>query len=229
MTGAQPIPVRPSTAGFTLIELLVSSAIIGLIMVVLLSATSASLGLWRNAEQRIAVDREGRSGMALMADDLANILPASSGALMPNFSQPGAGGVFMEFPVLRPLDYQENVNGSTNVGDVCYVRYKYVSNSIYRSHVDSKATFDALKGSPPSAPPAAAYELLADNVTELYVTPRDTNGGLTVVKTDINSVDFRVGVVDKQEMANIKNGITMPDGKTTVQYFSINVAVPKNR
>jgi prepilin-type N-terminal cleavage/methylation domain-containing protein len=222
-----PKSARSSPAGFTLIELLVSSAIIGLMMMVLLSATSASLGMWRNAEQRIAVDREGRSGMALMADDLANILSASSGALMPTFSQPGAGGVFMEFPVLRPLDYQENEIGRTNVGDVCYVRYKYLSNSIYRSHVDSKATFDAVKAG--SAPAAAAYELLADNVKDLFVTTRDTNGASTVVQADINSVDLSVGVVDKQEMENIKNGITLPDGKTTMQYFSINVAVPKNR
>ena len=115
MKAPSPISSGSPRGGFTLIELLVSSAIIGVMMMILLSATSASLGMWRGAERRIAVDREGRTGMALMADDLANMMVIT--AVQPKFSPPDANGVFMQFPVLRPLDYQEQ-QGATNVGDV---------------------------------------------------------------------------------------------------------------
>lgn len=223
MTTLSPIRGSSLHGGFTLIELLVSSAIIGVVMAILLSATSASLGMWRGAERRIAVDREGRTGMALMADDLANILAITS--VPPKFGPPDASGVFMQFPVLRPIDYQEQ--GAGNVGDACYVRYRYDSGQkkIYRSHVDSKATFDSLKGGSP--PSASAYEVLADNITEVNVNTYDDQGKSGAAATNTNTVDLSIGVVDKQEMENINRGIALPDSKTSKQYFSFNVALPR--
>jgi len=207
--------------GFTLLELLVSSAIIGVMMMVLLSATSSSLGLWRGAEQRIAVDREGRNGLALMADDLANMLGLPGSAVTPQFDH-WNNDVFMEFPVTRPSDYQES--GQGNVGDVCYVRYKYTSNSIYRSHVDSKATFDAIKGG--AAPPPGNYELLADNVTYIDVNTYNAGGAPAANPAQIRTVHISVGVRDRQEVENISRGIPVSDARTTMQYFSINGIVP---
>lgn len=225
MKASPPISSRAMRGGFTLIELLVSSAIICLVMMILLSATSASLGMWRGAEKRIAVDREGRTGMALMADDLANMLARTSAPPQPVLNQ---GDVFMAFPVLRPADYQDTDNVA-NVGDVCYVHYRYDSNDkkIYRSHEDSKATFDAMKSG--AAPAASAYEILADNVTDLTVNAYDTNGASTTLPANINSISLSIGVVDKQERENLTNNppIIMPDSKTSKQYFSINAAVPR--
>ncbi len=213
----------PLSGGFTLVELLVSSAIIGVVMMILLSATSASLGLWRGAERRIAVDREGRTGLALMADDLANIVSLTS--LPPQFGH-WQGGVFMEFPVVRPADYQEANAG--NVGDVCYVRYSYDSSEkkIYRNHIDSKDTFDAFASG--GAPPAdsADDEVLADNVTDVYVGTYDSNGAQNPAPADVKTVNLSIGVVDRQEIENINLGIPVPDGKTSKQYFSVNFAVP---
>jgi prepilin-type N-terminal cleavage/methylation domain-containing protein len=225
MKAPSPISSRSLRGGFTLIELLVSSAIIGVMMMILLSATSASLGMWRGAERRIAVDREGRTGMALMADDLANMMVMT--AVPPKFSPPDANGVFMQFPVLRPGDYQEQSSG--NVGDVCFVLYRYdsVQKRIFRSHVDSKATFDSVKLG--SAPPASAYELLADNVTELNVNTYDVQGKSGTSATNTNSVNLSIGVVDRQEMENVNRGISIPDGKTSKQYFSVTFAVPRTQ
>ena len=225
MKAPSPISSNSPRGGFTLIELLVSSAIIGVMMMILLSATSASLGMWRGAERRIAVDREGRTGMALMADDLANMMVIT--AVPPKFSPPDANGVFMQFPVLRPLDYQGQ--GAANVGDVCYVFYRYDSGQkkILRSHVDSRVTFVSVKLG--SAPAASGYELLADNVTEVNVNTYDDQGKSGTAATNTNSVNLSVGVVDKQEMENINRDISIPDGKTSKQYFSVTFAVPKTQ
>ena len=223
------MPSCSPRGGFTLIELLVSSAIIGVVMMILLSATSASLGMWRGAERRIAVDREGRTGMALMADDLANMLVITS--VPPKFQSPDASGVFMQFPVLRPIDYQEQKPGqpATNVGDVCYVRYRYdnAQKKIFRSHFDSKVTFDSVKSG--SAPANDGYELLADNVIELNVNTYDNQGASGAAVANANSVNLSICVVDKQERENMTNNppIIMPESKTSKQYFSINAAVPR--
>lgn len=209
--------------GFTLLELLVSSAIIGIMMMVLLSATSSSLGLWRGAEQRIAVDREGRNGLALMADDLANMLVLPGFAVTPQFDH-WNNDVFMEFPVMRPGAYQES--GQGNVGDVCYVRYKYDStaNTISRSHVDSAATFASLRNG--VAPPSGPYELLADNVTYIDVNTYNASGAPAANPAQIRTVHVSVGIRDRQEVENISRGIPVSDAKTTMQYFSINGVVP---
>lgn len=209
--------------GFTLLELLVSSAIIGVMMMVLLSATSSSLGFWRGAEQRIAVDREGRNGLALMADDLANMVVLPGSAVTPQFDH-WDDGVFMEFPVLRPADYQES--GQGNVGDVCYVRYKYDAqkNSIERSHVDSAATFASLSNG--VAPPSGLDQLLADNVTYIDVNTYNASGAPAANPAEIRTVHVSVGIRDRREVENISRGIPVSDAKTTIQYFSINGIVP---
>ena len=229
MTANPQIKARCRCSAFTLLELLVSSAIIGLMMVVLLTTASTSLGLWRGAEARIAVDREGRNGLALMADDLANMAVLPAPAPQPVFlsdTNSGTDGVFMEFAVLRPLDYQDPT-GAMNSGDVCYVRYKYngAEKKISRSHVDSAATFAGIKAG--SAPPAATYEMLAANVIDFAVNTYDTNGASTTIQTNIASVSLSMGVAERQEVENLSKGITMPDSKTTKQYFSINASVPK--
>jgi prepilin-type N-terminal cleavage/methylation domain-containing protein len=220
-------------SAFTLLELLVSSAIIGLMMMVLLTAASTSLGVWRGAENRISVDREGRNGMALIADDLANMVALSAPASLQAFYSGSAtnnswnNGVFMEFPVLRPADYQEQ--GGANSGDVCYVRYRYDTGKkqILRSHVDSKVAFDSIKTG--SAPPASGYEILAENVVEISVNTYGTNGASTSAQASISSVNLSIGVVDRQERENLTTNppITLPDSKTSKQFFSVNFAVPR--
>lgn len=215
---------RGLSGGFTLIELLVSSAVIAVVMMVLLSATSASLGIWRSSEQRISVDREARNGMAIIADDMANMLPSQSGSsLQPVFKKEGNDFV-MAFPVLRPMDYQESNTG--NAGDVCYVHYRYVNSEkiIYRSHADSKATFDAIKNN--SVPTASSYEILAENVVFLEY---NTYNAVGEESSDVYSVSLGIGVVDRQERENRERNppINLPDSKTTERYFSLYASIPR--
>jgi prepilin-type N-terminal cleavage/methylation domain-containing protein len=210
-------------SAFTLLELLVSSAIIGIMMMVMLSATSAGLGIWRGTEQRIAVDREGRTALFLMAEDLDNILALPAPGLQPRFGH-WEDYVFMEFPVLRPPDYQDSADA--NNGDVCYVRYRYNfdEKQISRSHVDSLATFATLKNG--AAPPPAPYEVLADNVTDFYINTYDADGQRTADPSSVRTVSLSVGVMDKREVENLERDISLPDAKTSKQFFSVNVAVP---
>ncbi len=216
--------------GFSLLELLVSCAIIGIMMMVLLSTAGYSLSLWRGTEQRIAVDREGRNGLALMADDLANMI-VLPGALQPRFGH-WNNGVFMEFPVARPPSYQSS--STTNVGDICYVRYRMVADSenlngntftIQRNQVDSAATFVALETN--QAPSPGPYELLVTNVIQLDVNTYDRGGTLTANPGAVSLVNLSLGMADIQEVENLKQGIPMPENKTTKQFFSINGFVPR--
>lgn len=211
-------------SAFTLLELLVSSAIIGLMMMVLLTAASTSLGVWRGAENRISVDREGRNGLALMADDLANVIVLPASAPQPKFGH-WEHYVFMEFPVLRPRDYQDS--GTANGGDICYVRYKYNSDEkkVSRSHVDSAATFTALRAN--AAPGETTYEMLATNVTDFNINTYAADGTRTTVQSDIATVSISMGVAERQEVENLRSGVSLPESKTTKQYFSVNFAVPR--
>lgn len=217
--------LRGACPAFTLLELMVSSALISIVMVVLLTATSASLGMWRGAEQRISVDREARNGISLIADDLANILPVSDASpLRPVFRKEGNDFV-MAFPVLRPTDYQNP--DADNVGDVCYVHYRYINSEkkIYRSQIDSKATFDAIALGSPPAP--SDYEMLADNVTFLEYNTYDVNGRESA---DVHTVSLGIGVVDKQERENLERDppVVTPPSKTTERFFSIHAVVARS-
>jgi prepilin-type N-terminal cleavage/methylation domain-containing protein len=214
---------RRAYQGFTLLELMVSSALIGIMMMVLLSATSAGLGLWRGSEQRIAVGREGRNALFLMADDLDNILVLPAPAPQPRFGH-WEDYVFMEFPVLRPRDYQDPAQA--NSGDVCYVRYRYNYDEkrLSRSHVDSLDTLAALRDG--TTPPPGAFEVLADHVTDLTVNTYDQDGQRTTEPARVRTVALSVGVVDKHEAANLERGLSLPESKSSKQYFSVNASVP---
>jgi len=221
-------------SGFTLVELMVSTAIIGIIMMVLLATTTASLGMWRGAEGRIAVEREGRNAVALMTDDLRSMIkvsdpppvfPVGTGDF--GSSIPDDGSVFMEFFTLRPNDFQaRNFESSGDVGDICYVQYRFRDNKIERAFAGSKATFDALRQK--SRPTTGNFEVLADNIPggNLWVYARDADGkpASTTLATVFVSVSF--GVVEATEMQNLKRGITLPGRKTTQQYFSSRAFLP---
>jgi uncharacterized protein (TIGR02599 family) len=70
-------PISCKNAGFTLVEVLVAAAVLGIMLVVLLSSVTTSLSIWRNTENQIAADREGRSAYQMIAQDLASaVVPA---------------------------------------------------------------------------------------------------------------------------------------------------------
>ena len=53
--------------GFSLIEVLVASAVLSIVLAILLGTLSASMSLWRNTENKLGADREGRAAEQLLA------------------------------------------------------------------------------------------------------------------------------------------------------------------
>jgi prepilin-type N-terminal cleavage/methylation domain-containing protein len=122
------IAIRRSSAaraGFSLLEVLVASAILGVVMMVVLSTLTASLALWRNTESKSLADREGRASKLLLAQDLANVVMPPEPALWPRLvtntaTNTGVSAVHLQLLTAVAADYQ---SGSGNPGDVCYVEY----------------------------------------------------------------------------------------------------------
>lgn len=162
---------------FTLLELLVSSAILGLVMFIMLAAVDTGMRLWKTAEDKIQVDREARTALSQITQDLQNIINPPTPAPQPIFQDPDADGKFMEFLVLKPQDYQNQTDtAANNVGDVCYVRYRLENNKIYRAFADSGPTFEALQSNRFPSGEDVVEEILAINVRTVEVVTQGIYG-----------------------------------------------------
>lgn len=217
----------PCCHGFTLLELMVSTALIGIIMSVLLMATSTSLSMWRSSEDKISVDREGRTAAALMSEDLRNMVAIPG--INAEFRNPGGGGVFMEFFVLKPQDYQDAEAG--NVGDVCFVQYRLQDNAIQRGLVESKASFDAIRGGGKPTVPGDQFEMLATNVRNVFFTTYKPDGTLDATAPEYGMVSLSVELLDAQDMENLRLNEQLIDTdknpRGSKQFFQITSRIPR--
>lgn len=156
-------------AAFTLLEVLVSSAILGILLIILLGTVSGSLNMWRATEDKVTADREGRAAYALIAQDLGNAFVPADSNLWPRITNT-ANTSSLRFLTLRPPDYQNQAAG--DAGDVCYVEYvvrrtntlaaagRPGNNIILRKFVGSKDTYAALQSGA-----ATAFNTLSGNAT----------------------------------------------------------------
>lgn len=205
---------RRAAPAFTLLEVLVASAIMGIVMFVLVSTANTSLQLWRGTSEKMAVDRDGRSGLALLAWDLQNVIQPSNVALRPWVNTNLFAGGSASFPVLRfltlkPSDYQTN---SADLGDVCYVEYRYSNYAITRAFVGSALTFASLTNPTPGFPTNAAtnFETLITNVwsskfwglasSDVQINYSPTTGQQTSTAQINRSIEYRIGVLDQKYM-----------------------------
>jgi len=210
---------RPSfaiggSAAFTILEVLVASAIMAIVMFVLVSTANTSLQLWRGTSEKIAVDREGRAGIALLSWDLQNIVQPTNIALRPwininLFNGPTASEPVLKFLTLKPADYQANTN--TDLGDVCYVEYRFTNRSLMRAHLSSARTFAALSATTPRFPDPAPtdFQTLVPNVwtCRFWGTgSTDANIGYTTTgqqsstNQPLRSIEYRLGLLDQKFM-----------------------------
>ena len=154
---------------FTILEVLVASAILGILVVILLGTLTTTLALWRNVDNKLTADREGRSAQLVLGQDLASVVMPTNPQLWPR-KVTNEGIVFLQFLTLKPQDYQ----AANDVGDVCYVEYAVIPDrkQVVRNFFGSEQTFeDILKlGAFPSAPDISDAQLVADN---LLVNNRD--------------------------------------------------------
>ena len=172
--------------GFTLLEVLVASVVLSIVLTILLGTLSTSMSLWRNTENKLASDREGRSAELLLADDLSGVVMPANPALWPRVVDK-----HLQFLSLKPVDYQATNAG--NVGDVCFVEYfvDAEKGDLNRVFLGSKETFDEIlkTGQFPSPTSEADEEnVLADNLLE---NTSDAVRGL-VLEANANPENFVV-------------------------------------
>ena len=200
------------SAAFTLLEVLVASAIMGIVMFVLVSTANTSLQLWRGTSEKIAVDREGRAGLALLAWDLQNIIQPTNIALRPwindNIFGTNASFPVLKFLTLKPADYQ---NTNSDFGDVCYVEYRFTNRSLKRAFIGSARTFTALSASTPAFPSPAdsEFQTLVPNVwtckfwgtgTDTNITYNQSTGQQTTSGQILRTIEYRLGILDQKFM-----------------------------
>lgn len=209
--------------GFTLLEVLVSSAILGIMMMVLLTSASTGLSLWRNTEERVSVDREGRTAMHLISEDLAGMLNFTNTSLQPQFDANRDAVTPMRFFTVKPTDYQSN--SAVDVGDVCFVEYRFQSNALSRASVDSSTTFQAISN---NVMPTnnLTFEVLATNVLQFRVWAWNAAGN-PAIGSAARAVDYFMEVVDAKGLDNFRRNPDLP--LIGQQYFSGRAAVPPPR
>lgn len=164
-------------AGFSLVEVMVASAVLAIVMVILLGTLTTSMALWRNTENKLAADREGRAGELLIAQDLANAILPADPKLWPRVTNSG-GVSFLQFLTTKPPDYQS----AGDLGDVCFVEYAISpeESAIYRTFVASASTYQEIlrAGELPSAATITANRQLLS--TNILADARDSVRGLNL-------------------------------------------------
>jgi prepilin-type N-terminal cleavage/methylation domain-containing protein len=218
--------IAASSRGFTLVELMVSSAVIGMLMVVLLGVTSTSLNLWRGSEEAIAVDREGRTAMSLLAQDLANMVVPTRDP-RPDVDEATNAAVPLRFLTVKPADYQGASDGDS--GDVCFVEYRFRDNALFRGFAGSAETFAALPDFPDV--PDDEFEVLATNVLQFKIWQWDQDGKALAAGTPAATLDVRLEVVDAKDLDNFRRNpaIVEAQGFKSRKYFFTRHSVPPPR
>ena len=215
---------RATCRAFTLIELLVSSAILAIVMMVLLTSVTTGLSLWRNTEQRVSVDREGRSAMHLLAEDLGGIVNLTNANLQPQFVITRDAAIPLRFLTLKSFDGQ--TNSASDVGDVCYVEYRYEFNALKRAMVGSKDTFAAITSGKLPEVDSGSFEMVATNLLQFRVWGWDASGN-PATGSAARAVDYLMEVVDAKGLDNFRRNPNLP--LVGQQYFSGRGAVPSPR
>ena len=192
-------PLGPRGA-FTILEVLVASAILSILVVILLGTLSATLALWRNTDNKVTADREGRCALLILGQDLANAVMPTNPALWPRLVTNDGGAVFLQFLTLKPQDYQD----AGNVGDVCYVEYAVDTNArslvrLFRGSADAFTNI-LIKGAFTNSPMISTnHQLVADN---LLVDNRDAARRMTNLYASINSNHFEILAADGRPYTN---------------------------
>jgi prepilin-type N-terminal cleavage/methylation domain-containing protein len=224
-------------AAFTLLEVLVASAIMGIVMFVLVSTANTSMQLWRNSSEKIAVDREGRTGLSILAWDLQNLIQPQNTNLRPKLQTNGNADIPLRFLTLKPSDYQ---NTNTDFGDVCFVEYRYSNYAILRRFVGSAATFASLRNGelPTNNVQASEFQVLATNVwqfrvwghqsTSQLVEYNDSGDQRNYTNQLLRSIEYRVEAYDSKYMQMYRDNpqLAQAQGYKSRKYFQAIQPVP---
>jgi prepilin-type N-terminal cleavage/methylation domain-containing protein len=199
--------------GFTLLEVLVASAVLAIVMAVLLGSVSTSLSLWRTTENKISVDREGRSAHLLIARDLMNaVVPEAIPSLWPKISSDGSR---IGFLTLKPRNYQDT---NVDLGDICYVEYSVVSNNVLCGVVGSRQTFSSISNG--VFPTVTNRQMLADNV----VANADALKGTPIMSTPADLAAVEKNFVAVSISNNGSSVVYVPAGANKPDAIEVNIS-----
>jgi len=216
-----PVKSYLPKSAFSILEVLVSSAILGIVMVVMLAAVDTGMRLWRTSEKKIIVDREARTAFTMISEDLRNIVVLPAPMPQAVFQPPDGSGKFLEFLVLKPIDYQDQTTAANvNTGDVCYVRYRFSDNKILRAFSDSKPTFEGLSFNPPRFPQGndLVEEVLAVNIRNVWLGTQGPDGVSGTQPT--RSIYYSIESTEPEAI-----GPNAPPAKNR-QYFTATASIP---
>jgi hypothetical protein len=172
-----------NAAAFSLAEVMVASAVLSIVMAILLGTLTTSMSLWRNTENKLSADREGRAIELLIAQDLSTVVMGTN----PNF-WPRVQNDVLQFLTTKPKDYQFD---PADKGDVCYVEY-FLSpekDVLFRTYYGSAWTYANVlqAGQFRSAPDLANGDVLATN---LLASMADSVRGLGYLPAEIGDKPF---------------------------------------
>ncbi len=206
--------IRPATAGFSLLEVLVASAVLAIVLMVLLGVLTTTLNLWSATESKLQADREGRSAMLFLAQDLSSVVVPQNTRLWPRVEDD-----HLQFLTLKSPDDQPE---SEDVGDLCFVEY-YVdpaSKSLRRNFIGSRATFEQIlvPGGFPN-PTTDEGLLVADNVLE---NARDAVRGTMLGQLMINDNFIMLNTNLTRFFGQYQND---PSGTNIPAAIEVNIAV----
>jgi prepilin-type N-terminal cleavage/methylation domain-containing protein len=200
-------PQTSTFSGFSLLEVLVASAVLAVVLSIILGAMTTTISLWRNTDNAIAADREGRSANLLLYDELSSaVVPRSQPRFWPRVE---SNGTYLAFLTRKPLEYQDASAG--DVGEVCFVEYVVENNALKRRFVGSRRTFQSMQqGQFPSGGPEP-FEVLATNIIPAEAAMRRTVVART--KADLEAITPNFVPVSRGwvEETNSKTFTNRPD------------------
>lgn len=180
---------RHRSDAFTLLEVLVALAVLAIVLMILLGMLSSSMSLWRNTENKLIADREGRAANLLIAQDLAGAILPAEPSLWPRVQNN-----CLQFLSVKPPDYQKVDDG--DIGDVCYVEY-FLSDdkaALLRNYYGSAWTYEnVLKNRQFRAAPVVGDAQIVS--TNLLANMSDAVRGM-VLADEASDVPFAVIMSD---------------------------------
>jgi prepilin-type N-terminal cleavage/methylation domain-containing protein len=158
------------TGGFSLLEVLVASAVLAIVLSIMLGAMATTIGLWRNTDNAVAADREGRSANQLLYDDLSSaVVPRSQPKFWPRVE---SNGTYLAFLTRKPIEYQDQAAG--DVGEVCFVEYVVEDNALKRRFTGSRLTHESMRQGKLPAASGSSFQVLATNIIPAATAMRRT-------------------------------------------------------
>src|SRR5215207_5705188 len=108
---------------FTLVEMLVSMAVVGLLVIAMMSLVENAIDIWRDNEGRTDACREARAALTIMTRDLRNAVTGTNVDLMKFNLRSGAAGTDYGSNIFFLASLPPSAQEAGSKSDVCEVGF----------------------------------------------------------------------------------------------------------